>query len=566
LKKLVPGALLRRPDEIMRLERMGSAFQTRLSFMRSLTRRMAIENWEFSKPDIELDREGRGRVIYSVFTGSRHYSLLAFSHPLDPMKRSDRVIAHEWDATFNLFDGIPLDKDIERLRGNTPLQEAGRFTASELVLARANISERLFNHVANSLAEGRQPDIEMIADVGYLMRTTAVYGGGKFGCADWEKIADRADLGSAFQAEMLAVYLIRLFSLDLVEHMARQKGDVKAVKLALPIRRFLGIGNATGLGMAPFLMNHQVLVHQWVSAKEHALAAVRGVDSVSVAQVETLNSVLAKCRVQVSEWQVDDEVQSARIEKLAVDLTALAYHLAASDRFDVALPVDAIFRWASQHLGLEAQELVVSLLIEPFGELVDNMGERFNAASEEDVWEPAMRLTQLNTLIDRHYGWVNKIDFQDREETDRQWVYSEEKLEPRLGPRANDGVTDSETEMPLTVGWDIARLRGALQMSDLGQSVLQFCALHPRFRHTIRRIQNAEAHPYGEVADNVIAARFRPIDILRFKLAFFGVSKFDPKSDLWTRVNMYQGAPFPDELNSHWADQWAFTCKPGQIE
>ena len=116
----------------------------------------------------------------------------------------------------------------------------------------------------------------MIADVGYLMRTTAVYGGGKFGCADWEKIADRADLGSAFQAEMLAVYLIRLFSLDLVEHMARQNGDVKAVKLALPIRRFLGIGNATGLGMAPFLMNHQVLVHQWVLAKEHALAAVRG--------------------------------------------------------------------------------------------------------------------------------------------------------------------------------------------------------------------------------------------------------------------------------------------------
>ena len=119
---------------------MGSAFQTRLSFMRSLTRRMAIENWAFSTPEIQLDREGRGHVIYSVCTGSRHYSLIAFSHPLDPTKRSDRVIAHEWDATFNLFDGIPCDKDVERLRGNTPLQEAGRFTSSELVLARANIS------------------------------------------------------------------------------------------------------------------------------------------------------------------------------------------------------------------------------------------------------------------------------------------------------------------------------------------------------------------------------------------------------------------------------------------
>ena len=563
---MVPGNLLRPPDVVMRLARMGSAFQTRLSFMRSLTRRMAIESWTFSTPHVELDSEGRGCVIYSVCTGSRYYSLLAFSHPLDPMKRSDRVIADAWDATFNLFDGIPLDKDVQRLRGNTPRQEAGRFTSSELVLARANISERLFNHVANNLAEGRQPDIEMIADVGYLMRTTAVYGGGKFGCADWEKIADRADLGSAFQAEMLTVYLIRLFSLDLVEHIARQKGGVSAVTLDRPIRRFLGIGNATGLGMAPFLMNHQVLVHQWVSAREHALATVRGIQSVTVAQVETLNEVLEKCRVQVREWQVNDKIQSERVGKLSVDLAALAYHLAAGNRFDVSFPLEAIFLWASEHLGLEAQELVVSLLMEPFGELVDNLGERFNAAPAEDVWEPAMPLTQLKILIDRHYGWVNEINFQDSAETGRQWVYSEEKLEPRLGPRPYEGIADSETEIPLTVGWDVARLLVALQMSDLEQSVLRFCALHPWLRHTIHRIQNAESHPYGEVAENIIAAKFRPTDILRFNLAFFGVSKFDPKSDLWTRVNMYQGAPFPDELNSPWADQWTFACKPASLE
>ena len=35
----------------------------------------------------------------------------------------------------------------------------------------------------------------------------------------------------------------------------------------------------------------------------------------------------------------------------------------------------------------------------------------------------------------------------------------------------------------------------------------------------------------------------RPIDMLRFKLAFFGASKFDPRSDRWTRINLFQGAP-----------------------
>ncbi len=76
--------------------------------------------------------------------------------------------------------------------------------------------------------------------------------------------------------------------------------------------------------MAPFLMNHQVLVHQWVSAREHALATVRGIQSVTVAQVETLNEVLEKCRVQVREWQVNDKIQSARVGQVGGELAALA--------------------------------------------------------------------------------------------------------------------------------------------------------------------------------------------------------------------------------------------------
>ena len=45
-----------------------------------------------------------------------------------------------------------------------------------------------------------------------------------------------------------------------------------------------------------------------------------------------------------------------------------------------------------------------------------------------------------------------------------------------------------------------------------------------------------------------------PIDMLRCKLAFFGASKFDPKSDRWTRITLCQGAPLFDELDN--ADDW----------
>ena len=56
------------------------------------------------------------------------------------------------------------------------------------------------------------------------MRTTAVYGSGKFGAADRLTIADRDELSGPFQAEMLSVWLTRAFSLDLVEHIAAMRG------------------------------------------------------------------------------------------------------------------------------------------------------------------------------------------------------------------------------------------------------------------------------------------------------------------------------------------------------
>jgi hypothetical protein len=63
-----------------------------------------------------------------------------------------------------------------------------RASTSSLGVNRPASCLRLFEHVASRLSEGKQPDIELLASVGYLMRTTAVYGSGKFGCADREKI------------------------------------------------------------------------------------------------------------------------------------------------------------------------------------------------------------------------------------------------------------------------------------------------------------------------------------------------------------------------------------------
>ena len=554
---------LRPPDQVMRLERMGAAFQTRLSFMRQLIRRMRRENWRFERLRFDVDADGYGTSVYTVHGPARSYSLVAFTADIRPDQRTDRVIAEAWDGTFSLFDGIPEDTDIERLRGNTPKQESGRFLASELTLARANKSMRLFEHVAGRLADGRQPDVALLAEVGYLMRTTAVYGSGKFGCADRLKIADRPELQAPFQAELLTVYLIRWMTIDLVNHVARGRGGERAVPLAPELARYLGIGNATGLGMAPFLIKYPNLINNWVVARETALARVRGQSDASASRIGEFRALLDRAARYVEEWNVEDETQTSRIAHLREDLRNLGEW--SETGLDQPFPWDALYRYAERTCSVEGQEFAVSVLLEHHGDLIDELGASMSSGAVA-MLQPAMPLGELVRLIDANYGWATDADYTSPSAQPRFWYYSEDKLEPRLGERyAEPGA---EFEMPLAVGRDVSRLKADLLRHDSDETVADFLLVQPEHRHTARRVQSFSNQPYGEIRDNLLSAESRPIDVLRFKLAFFGVSKFDPKSDLWTRVNMYQGAPLPDDLAGTPGQEWVFPVRPveGHVE
>ena len=106
-------ALFRRPaSEVMHLERMGCSHPTRLSFLRTMLRRLRRENWKVDRPVWDVDATGSGHAVYRTRCGERTYSLVAFAHDLPEGMRSDRVIATAWDATFTLFDGEPTQADI----------------------------------------------------------------------------------------------------------------------------------------------------------------------------------------------------------------------------------------------------------------------------------------------------------------------------------------------------------------------------------------------------------------------------------------------------------------------
>ena len=311
-----PEAPLRPAATVMRLARLGSFHPTRLSFVRSLVRRMGRERWIFRQRCHDLDASGFGRIVYEIETPTGLLTFCGFSNALAPEERTDRVIAEKWDTAFALSAGRIDEAAIERLSQAAPRQEAARYGADELVLSRANRSVRLFDKVTAALAAGRQPDLAEVVAVGYLMRTTAVYGNGKFGLADLPRLWRDGVFALPYEAEMLMVYMIRQFSFDLIEHIARMRDPARAVPLSLLTRRALGIGNATGLGMAPFLVGHPMLFNNWILARERALARVRAVAAATPEAAARFRALLDRAIAHVQQWDTDDE-RAARAHRPA---------------------------------------------------------------------------------------------------------------------------------------------------------------------------------------------------------------------------------------------------------
>jgi hypothetical protein len=343
----------------------------------------------------------------------------------------------------------------------------------ELVLSRANRSVRLFDYMVDCLAKGQQPAREEIDKVGYLMRTTAVYGNGKFGLADRGLYAARPEAGGPFRVELLAVWLIRTFTVDILEHMARVKGGDKAVALDKTLRRRLGVGNSTGLGMAPFLVNHPMLLNAWMVARETAIARVRALPAASDAETARFDELVHRARAGLTRWRTPDERQSQRVCDLAGDLDLLISHVAAG-ALEQPVPWNALVEWSEKALTLEGQEAVLSLMLEPYGDLVDELSAEM-AADESAPFaiDGRMSVGRLIGLAREQFGWALEIDFDAPAETARFWYVSEEKLEPRLGERYEEG--GAELEQRLGIGRDVVGMLKALEAEDGTGWWLTFC-------------------------------------------------------------------------------------------
>ena len=552
---------LRTPEVVMDLKRLGSFYPYKLSFMRKLIRKVMTEQWDISLTLFNLDKDGFGEAVYEIKTPLNNFHFVVFANFLDPELRSDRVIAEAWDMTVTLRHGVFNPKDLIFLKENVPLQEKGRMTSNSVVLSRANKSSRNFDYVINELSSGKQPCIKKINEVGYLYRTTAVYGSGKFGMADWDKVkTSYADFSEPFSAEMFSCFLIRQFSLDQADHIAHQRNPKTAVKLNKSIKRYIGIGNATGLGMAPFLIKHPLLINNWIETRERVLAKVLNDTSPDKNKLASFLLLVSRAIIHLNQITTNNLTQKEININVSDDLSLIANYV--TEQQDKIKKWQQVTQYVAENFSIEAQELINTVLIEiyPKEALLFEKNQEI-----EEIYDlvPEMKLSKLKTIIQNQYQWALKYNFKSENADAIFWYRSEEKMEPRLGERNIDKGADKE--MLIGIARSIEQCYSTIQnlSPELKiNNVAEFIFAHPEYRQIIRRIQTMSKTTYGEIQANLNDKDVLPIHLLRCKLSFFGVGKFDPKSRLWVRNTMFQGAPIVSDINNEYKDEWFFPVMP----
>jgi hypothetical protein len=276
--------------------------------------------------------------------------------------------------------------------------------------------------------------------------------------------------------------------------------------------------------------------------------------------ITRLQDLLFQASTHISQVTTIDQHQTELNRQLLQELQQLSHWM--QEQSGSLNSWNQCTAWAAQNCTLQGQELLHSLLLELYPHLVDGY-DRDMLVTEAYQYDPTMAGAELVDLIWDNYDWVFKFDFNHADEQAIFWYYSRDKMEPRLGYK---GVDDGEAQqMFLGIARAVQFCYQDLQswlMSHPNLRVADFLLQYPHHKAIVERVVTMATTEYGDIRANLLQRDTQPIHLLRLKLAFFGVSKFDPQSSLWVRNTMFQGAPLVTDIGQAFNDDWYFPVAP----
>lgn len=556
---------MRPPEAVMTPTGLSAMKACRFSFVRGFVRRIAAERWRIERSRFDLDEEGRGTAVYQVATAERPLNFIVFSDTIPSRETSERIIAMKYDGVALVTQGELTEETVETARLEGPKFILARSGPQAIGWTRCNRGARYFDYIVERLAAGAQPDIAQLARAGYILRNNGFWGNGRHGSAVFPSFPPAHPLSTPYMAEMFTLYMWRHFGFDLVEHIARRR-SAGAVALDRRLKRYLGMGNASGLGMVPFIVAHPRWIDAWVGVRERALMlAKRETPRPDGPETARLIQLLERCVAFFGEDAGRDDVLFTPPARVVADLGAALARVrgfARTGAFDGASAVhawDALDRW-SETLDRESLELIHALLIELYPETADLLAAQLIVAEERPDLTPEMAVGELRALLRRHYGWTFAIDYTAPGARHFFWYYSQENEEPRIGVRGED--PGEEYEPMVDVGHWVQRLDDELGRRSPDDTVAELLLHRPEFRHLIERVHAVAGLAYGEVRGNLLALDAQPCHIIRFALSLLGVEKFEPRSSKWVRGTFLQGAPLAEEIAAGVEGDWLYPLRP----
>ncbi|MCH2416882.1 MAG: hypothetical protein MK195_09005, partial [Acidimicrobiales bacterium] len=551
-----PNNVLRPAEMVMKPASLGAVRMTRFSFSRSMIRRAFTNQWEIKLMVVDFDELGRGHIIYRILAEEKLFHFVAFTSTIDEALHTDRVIADVWDVTAALVEG-EIDNDLlQFLRDEVPKQELSRLDPRVLVLTRGNRSVRFYDYLVERLADGKQPESKKLGDAGYIMRSTAFYGNGKFGMRSFLGFEDQHPLSAPYRAQFLAAWLFREVSYESVEHCAKAKNP-NAVSFNDEWSCFFGLGNATGLGLVPWAMKHPGELNSWIAIRELALSNVRFLKG-SNQNKQILEEWFDKAYQYFSSLGGGDRWPWMGPDSLAK--ATLLIHDTFRSLSENDFPFNDLYLWAEKQ-DIEITELVISILLE-LDDTDDEVIDSLLMVGSQKKANFNTTVADLKKIIEENYLWLNELNLDETEAKHYWWVMSDNAEEPR---RAERSVIDpAHREIPIDISLRINKLLGDLHKADERISAGEFLHSFPEHGIAIKRLLD-NSGPYSEPRENVCDFKHLPLNLQRFQLAMYGMDNFSPQSTDWLRVTLFQGAPRVSEIGSKESDKWILPKQPGGL-
>ena len=550
-------AHLRPASIVMSSEGLQAIKASSLSFGATLVEHMTNERWQICLTHRDVNASGAGMIIYEVKIGERIFSVRVGSTGLDKKEKDGRLRDLLFDFHCAIHVGTPSVYTLQQeLEDQISKVWQGRAKSSALGWSFFNRSNRLYDDVIDKLvAQEPLHPFFLVGGGGYLVRNAGFYGNGRHGSISWESLEPGHPFSRPYHLDLFVLYMQRIAGFDFLELTAQQRNSA-ATKIPTHLKRYLGIGNASGAGMIGILAKNPQWLNAIIYPRELAIAFLRTQSLMTTEAIVRFRKLLIRGACYYTEVDAHIKPRTQVGEELQNVLLILNKHY------------EYIYSNWSNFLDevtclmcRDTLEQVHSLLINTYPKLVAALRPVVESSmKDKPAFKPEMPVFDLQILVEQSYGWALKTHRVAPEKNWYFWYRSEENGENRRGERAIDPGVEIETFVDLIGA--AQTLYEKLKHAPRNQSTARFLLDFPEQAFFVERLQFLANKPYADYNINVTSLDFKPSQIICAYLTAFGLEIANPNSVNWVRGTLLQGAPLPEDIAAGRQIDWSMPSIP----